>query len=323
VIQKHWKSLISLEDIAVSRVGDDPYQAKIEIFPLERGYGLTLGSALRRVLLSSMRGGAVTSVRIEGVSHEFSAVSFLREDITQIALNLKRLHIATSSEEPKVLYLKKSGKGIVYASDIAKATEVRILNPDLELCEIVRDDMPLEMELTVEQGVGYRQASAEVRESDRIYLDALFSPILNVAVHVEKTRVKQHTDYDKLEMIIRTDGSVMPRDALAYAARILQEQLAPLVNFDDPKDEVLESSDQTVDPILMQLIADLPVTARSANCLRNENIVYLGDLASLTEAEMMKMPNFGRKSLTELRELLGNYGLSFGMDLPVWPPKKL
>jgi len=323
VIQKHWKSLISLEDIAVSRVGDDPYQAKIEIFPLERGYGLTLGSALRRVLLSSMRGGAVTSVRIEGVSHEFSAVSFLREDITQIALNLKRLHIATSSEEPKVLYLKKSGKGIVYASDIAKATEVRILNPDLELCEIVRDDMPLEMELTVEQGVGYRQASAEVRESDRIYLDALFSPILNVAVHVEKTRVKQHTDYDKLEMIIRTDGSVMPRDALAYAARILQEQLAPLVNFDDPKDEVLESSDQTVDPILMQLIADLPVTARSANCLRNENIVYLGDLASLTEAEMMKMPNFGRKSLTELRELLGNYGLSFGMDLPVWAPKKL
>ncbi|MCY4414158.1 MAG: DNA-directed RNA polymerase subunit alpha [Alphaproteobacteria bacterium] len=323
MIQKHWKSLISLEDIAVSRVGDDPYQAKIEIFPLERGYGLTLGSALRRVLLSSMRGGAVTSVRIEGVSHEFSAVSFLREDITQIALNLKRLHIATSSEEPKVLYLKKSGKGIVYASDIAKATEVRILNPDLELCEIVRDDMPLEMELTVEQGVGYRQASAEVRESDRIYLDALFSPILNVAVHVEKTRVKQHTDYDKLEMIIRTDGSVMPRDALAYAARILQEQLAPLVNFDDPKDEVLESSDQTVDPILMQLIADLPVTARSANCLRNENIVYLGDLASLTEAEMMKMPNFGRKSLTELRELLGNYGLSFGMDLPVWPPKKL
>lgn len=323
MIQKHWKSLISLEDIAVSRVGDDPYQAKIEIFPLERGYGLTLGSALRRVLLSSMRGGAVTSVRIEGVSHEFSAVSFLREDITQIALNLKRLHIATSSEEPKVLYLKKSGKGIVYASDIAKATEVRILNPDLELCEIVRDDMPLEMELTVEQGVGYRQASAEVRESDRIYLDALFSPILNVAVHVEKTRVKQHTDYDKLEMIIRTDGSVMPRDALAYAARILQEQLAPLVNFDDPKDEVLESSDQTVDPILMQLIADLPVTARSANCLRNENIVYLGDLASLTEAEMMKMPNFGRKSLTELRELLGNYGLSFGMDLPVWAPKKL
>ena len=316
---KHWKSLILPEEVAVSRASEDPNEARVEIFPLERGYGLTLGAALRRVLLSSMRGSAVTSFKIEGVSHEFSAVSFLREDVTKIVLNIKKLLVRSTHDEPKVLTLSKKGRGVVYAGDIANVPDVQILNPDLVLCEIVRDDVPLEIEMIVEQGRGYVQASSvSAREPERIYVDALFSPILNVAMHVEKTRVKQHTDYDKLELFVRTDGSVQPRDAVAYAARILQAQLAPLVNFVDPEEEVEPESTTSTDSVLMKRIADLPVTKRSANCLRNENIVYLGDLARFTEAEMMKMPNFGRKSLTELRELLAQYNLSFGMDVGSW-----
>lgn len=318
-MQKHWKSLILPEEIAVSRTSEDPNEAGVEIFPLERGYGLTLGAALRRVLLSSMRGSAVTSFRIEGVSHEFSAVSFLREDVTRIVLNIKKLLVRSTHDEPKVLTLSKKGRGFVYAGDIANAPDVQILNPDLVLCEIVRDDVPLEIEMVVEQGRGYVQASSvNTREPGRIYVDALFSPILNVSMHVEKTRVKQHTDYDKLELLVRTDGSVQPRDAVAYAARILQAQLAPLVNFSDPEEEVEQEGAPSTDSVLMKRIADLPVTKRSANCLRNENIVYLGDLARFTESEMMKMPNFGRKSLTELRELLAQYNLSFGMNVGSW-----
>lgn len=314
-MQKHWKSLILPEEIAVSRVSDDPNEAKIEIFPLERGYGLTIGAALRRVLLSSMRGSAVTSFKIEGVSHEFSAVSFLREDITKIVLNIKKVLVKSLTDEPKTLRLSKKGRGLVYAGDIEKAPDVQILNPDLVICEVVRDDIPLEIEMTIEQGRGYAQASAvSTRDPGRIYVDALFSPILNVAMHVEKTRVQQHTDYDKLELFVHTDGSMQPRDAIAYAARIMQAQLVPLVNFVDPEEELSEPS-SGADAVLMKRISDLPVTKRSANCLRNENIVYLADLVRFTEPEMMKMPNFGRKSLTELRELLEQHGLHFGMDV--------
>jgi len=320
MIQKHWKSLISPDEIVVSRVSDDPNEARVEIFPLERGYGLTLGAALRRVLLSSMRGSAVTSFRIEGVSHEFSAVSFLREDVTEIVLNIKKILVSTTIDAPKSLVLSKKGCGLVYAGDIAKTADVQVLNPDLVICEIVRDDVPLEIEMIVEQGVRYMQASAvSKRDPGRIYVDALFSPILNVATNVEKIRVKQHTDYDKLELFIRTDGSLQPRDALAYAARILQEQLVPLINFVDPEEEPEEVDNASgMHAIFSTRIADLPITKRSANCLRNENIVYLGDLVRLTETEMMKLPNFGRKSLTELRDLLEEYKLSFGMDVGQW-----
>ena len=322
-MQKHWKSLIVPEEILVSRVSGSPNEAKIEIFPLERGYGLTLGAALRRVLLSSMRGSAVTSFKIQGVAHEFSAVSFLREDVTKIVLNLKKLLVRSVHDAPKVLTLSKKGRGLVYAGDIAKTPDVEILNPDLVLCEIVRDDVPLEIEMVVEQGSGYVQASSfSNREAGSIYMDALFSPILNVAMHVEKTRVKQHTDYDKLELVVRTDGSVQPRDAVAYAARILQAQLAPLINFTEPEEEVEEEVASEEETVLMQRIVDLPVSKRSANCLRNENIVYLRDLVGLSESDMMKMPNFGRKSLSELRALLDQYNLKFGMNVETTTERK-
>ena len=324
MIQKHWKSLISIKDITVHHVGDNPYEAKIEMQPLERGYGHTIGTALRRVLLSSMRGSAVTSFSIEGVSHEFSAVSFLCSDLTQIVLKMKQLRVSSVTDGPKTLTLNKTGRGLVYASDITPSADVQILNPDLCICEIARDDGVLNMEITVEQGSGYREAvHVKQREPNRIYVDALFSPVLNVAVHVEKTRVQQRTDYDKLELTILTDGTMYPRDALAYAARVLQEQLMPLVNFEDPEESAeADEDDETVPPVLLQKIVDLPITARSANCLRNENIVYVGDLVVLTESDMMRMPNFGRKSLEELRELLGRYDLRFGMQVPNWPPKK-
>jgi DNA-directed RNA polymerase subunit alpha len=295
--------------------------------PLERGFGMTLGNALRRILLSSLQGAAVTSAHIDGVLHEFSSIAGVREDVTDIILNVKEIAFLMHVEGPKRLTLRKEGPGVVTAGDIQETADIRILNPNHPICTL-DEDAEIRMEFTVNTGKGYVPAERNRPEDAPIGLipvDSLYSPCRKVSYKVENTREGQILDYDKLTMTIETNGAVGPEDALAYAARILQDQLNVFVNFEEPRKEQAAETipDLAFNPAFLKKVDELELSVRSANCLKNDNIVYIGDLVQKTEAEMLRTPNFGRKSLNEIKEVLAQMGLHLGMEVPGWPPENI
>jgi DNA-directed RNA polymerase subunit alpha len=327
VIERNWRSLIRPEKLGVELGSDPERNATIVAEPLERGFGMTLGNALRRVLLSSLQGAAVTALRIDGVLHEFSSIQGVREDVTDIVLNVKQLAIRMQGEGPKRLQLTATGPGEVTASQIQTTGDIEIANPDLVICSL-DDGAKLSMELTVNTGKGYVPAAQNRPEDAPIGLipvDAIYSPVRRVAYRVEPTRVGQVTDYDKLVVDVETDGTVAPEDAVALAARILQDQLQLFINFDEPRQRVQEEQqdDLPFNRNLLRKVDELELSVRSANCLKNDNIVYIGDLVQKTEQEMLRTPNFGRKSLNEIKEVLASMGLSLGMTVSGWPPENI
>jgi DNA-directed RNA polymerase subunit alpha len=292
--------------------------------PLERGFGLTLGNALRRVLLSSLQGAAITAVQIDNVLHEFSSVAGVREDVTDIVLNLKGVAIRMEVDGPKRLSINAKGPGAVTAGDITGSAGIEILNRDHIICHL-DEGADLAMELTVNIGKGYVAADKNKPEDAPIGLipiDAIYSPVTRVSYDVQPTREGQVLDYDKLTMKVETDGSLTPEDAVAYAARILQDQLGIFVNFDEPEAASRQDDEDGLEfnPLLLKKVDELELSVRSANCLKNDNIVYIGDLIQKTEAEMLRTPNFGRKSLNEIKEVLSGMGLHLGMEVEDWPP---
>jgi DNA-directed RNA polymerase subunit alpha len=327
VIQKNWKELIKPGKLDIEP-GDDPKrEATIVAEPLERGFGLTLGNALRRILLSSLQGAAITSIKMDGVLHEFSSIPGVREDVTDIVLNVKAVALRMHGEGPKRIYLRATGPGEVTAGQIEAGHDIEIMNPEHVICTL-DDGAKLSMEMTVETGKGYVPGTTN-RPADApiglIPVDALFSPVKKVAYKVENTRVGQVTDYDKLSMRVETNGAVTPEDAVALAARILQDQLQLFINFEEPTVEKPEelASELPFNKNLLMKVDELELSVRSANCLKNDNIIYIGDLVQKTEAEMLRTPNFGRKSLNEIKEVLAQMGLHLGMKIPNWPPENI
>jgi DNA-directed RNA polymerase subunit alpha len=327
VIQKNWQDLIKPNKLEVAGGGDGKRTAVMVAEPLERGFGLTLGNALRRVLLSSLQGAAVTSIHIDGVLHEFSSIPGVREDVTDIVLNIKDVAIKMEGEGPKRMVLRKQGPGQVVAGDIQVVGDVEVLNPNLPICTL-DDGAEIRIEFTVDTGKGYIAADRNRPEDAPIGLipvDSLYSPVKKVSYRVENTREGQILDYDKLTLTVETNGSISPEDAVAYAARILQDQLEVFVNFEEPKKESVQSSipELAFNPALLKKVDELELSVRSANCLKNDNIVYIGDLIQKTEAEMLRTPNFGRKSLNEIKEVLAQMGLHLGMEVGGWPPDNI
>ncbi|WP_419814099.1 DNA-directed RNA polymerase subunit alpha [Glacieibacterium sp.] len=338
VIAKNWTELKKPNRLE-SKPGSDSRRKGVFIAePLERGFGLTLGNALRRVLLSSLQGAAVTAVKIDGVLHEFSSLAGVREDVTDMVLNIKQIAVRMQGDQPKRVHLSATGPGEVTAGQIAVTGDMEIMNTGLVICTL-DEGATLNMELTIEAGKGYVPASAN-RPADApiglVPVDALYSPVRQVAYKVENTRVGQELDYDKLILNVETDGTLTPDDALAYAARILQDQLQLFVNFDEPASahQVQHAPAHTGGPIeiddtaalnryLLKKVDELELSVRSANCLKNDNIIYIGDLVQKTESEMLRTPNFGRKSLNEIKEVLTAMGLRLGMEIPGWPPENI
>ena len=325
MIQKNWQELIKPNKVEFTSSGHT--KASLVAEPLERGFGLTLGNALRRVLLSSLRGAAVTAVQIDGVLHEFSSIPGVREDVTDIVLNIKEIAIKMDGDDSKRMVVRKQGPGVVTAGDIQTVGDIEILNPDHVICTL-DEGAEIRMEFTVNNGKGYVPADRNRSEDAPIGLipvDSLYSPVKKVSYKVENTREGQVLDYDKLTMTIETDGSVTGEDAIAFAARILQDQLSVFVNFDEPQKEAEEESvtELAFNPALLKKVDELELSVRSANCLKNDNIVYIGDLIQKTEAEMLRTPNFGRKSLNEIKEVLASMGLHLGMEVPAWPPENI
>jgi len=327
VIQKNWQALIKPNKLNVE-AGDDPNCfATVVAEPLERGFGLTLGNSLRRILLSSLQGAAVTSIQIEGVLHEFSSIPGVREDVTDIVLNIKRLALRMHGEGPKRIRIDMDGPGEVTAAKIETGHDIEILNPGVLICTL-DEGAHLAMEMTVENGAGYVSAVQNRPEDAPIGLipiDSVFSPIRKVSYKVENTRVGQVTDYDKLAMNIETDGTISPEDSVAYAARILQDQLQLFINFDEPQARVAEEAVEALpfNRYMLRKVEELELSVRSANCLKNDNIVYIGDLVQKSESEMLRTPNFGRKSLNEIKEVLSQMGLHLGMEINNWPPEDI
>ncbi|MGI9357506.1 MAG: DNA-directed RNA polymerase subunit alpha [Rhizobiaceae bacterium] len=324
MINRNWQELIKPNKLEVSASGT---KGTMVAEPLERGFGLTLGNALRRVLLSSLQGAAVTAVQIDGVLHEFSSIPGVREDVTDIILNIKELAIKMEGEGPKRMVVRKEGPGTVTAGDIQTVGDVEILNPELVLCTL-DEGAEIRMEFTVDTGKGYVAAERNRPEDAPIGLipvDSLYSPVRKCSYKTENTREGQVLDYDKLTLTIETNGSVSPEDALAYAARILQDQLSIFVNFEEPQKEVVQEqvTELAFNPALLKKVDELELSVRSANCLKNDNIVYIGDLIQKTEGEMLRTPNFGRKSLNEIKEVLATMGLHLGMEIPAWPPEDI
>ncbi|WP_085883570.1 DNA-directed RNA polymerase subunit alpha [Oceanibacterium hippocampi] len=327
MIQKNWTELIKPNKLVVEAGDDTARQATIVAEPLEAGFGLTLGNALRRVLLSSLQGAAVTSIQIDGVLHEFSSVPGAREDVTDIVLNIKSMSVRLHAEGPKRMTLKAKGPCEVTAGMITTGADIEILNPELVLMTL-DDGAEIHMEMTVQSGKGYVPASANQPEDapiGMIPVDALYSPVRKVAYKVENSRSGQVLDYDKLTMAIETDGTLTPDDAVAYAARVLQDQLQLFINFEEPREEKLteSTSEPEFNRNLLRKVDELELSVRSANCLKNDNIVYIGDLIQKTEAEMLRTPNFGRKSLNEIKEVLTQMGLHLGMEVANWPPENI
>jgi DNA-directed RNA polymerase subunit alpha len=327
VIQKNWQELIKPNKLQVE-AGEDPRRvATVVAEPLERGFGTTLGNALRRILLSSLQGAAVTAIHIDGVLHEFSSIPGVREDVTDIVLNIKTLALRMHGEGPKRMMLRAIGPGEVTAGMIETGHDIEIMDPDLVICTL-DEGAKLSMELTVQTGKGYVPASQNKPEDSPIGLipiDAIFSPVRKVAYKIENTRVGQVTDYDKLSMKVETNGAVTPEDAVALAARILQDQLQLFINFEEPTHSHDEESkdDLPFNKNLLRKVDELELSVRSANCLKNDNIIYIGDLVQKTEAEMLRTPNFGRKSLNEIKEVLAHMGLHLGMEVSGWPPENI
>jgi DNA-directed RNA polymerase subunit alpha len=327
VNDKNWKDLIRPNRPVVEHDHDAQRRARMVIEPLERGFGTTLGIALRRVLLSSLQGAAITGVQIDGVVHEFSSIPGVREDVTDIVLNLKRVAIRMVSDTPKRMMLRARGPGPVTAGQIEVTGDVEILNPKHVICH-VDEGAEVRMEFTVATGKGYVPADRN-RPDDAplgfIPIDSIFSPVEQVGLHVEDTRAGQVLDYDKLVLDVQTDGSVTPENAVAYAARILQDQLQLLITFEEPAPASAADTqpDLGFNVMLLKKVDELELSVRSANCLRNDNIVYIGDLVQKTESEMLRTPNFGRKSLNEIKEVLSGMGLHLGMDVQNWPPENI
>jgi DNA-directed RNA polymerase subunit alpha len=326
-MQRNWQSLIKPEKLEVEPGADPARVATVVAEPLERGFGMTLGNAIRRILLSSLQGAAVTAVQIDGVLHEFSSIDGVREDVTDIVLNIKQLALRMHGEGPKRMTLTATGPGEVRAGQIIAGHDIDIMNPDLVLCTL-DDGVKLGMEFTVQLGKGY-VASAQNRPEDSpiglIPIDSIYSPVRRVSYRVEPTRVGQVTDYDKLLLTVETNGAVTPEDAVALAARILQDQLQLFINFDEPQQLRGEEpqDDLPFNRNLLRKVDELELSVRSANCLKNDNIVYIGDLVQKSEQEMLRTPNFGRKSLNEIKEVLTNMGLTLGMAVPGWPPENI
>ena len=327
LLQKNWQGLIKPEKLHVTAGRDRTKVATIVAEPLERGFGMTLGNALRRILLSSLQGSAIKTVHIDGVLHEFSSIPGVREDVTNIVLNIKEIALRIHSEGIKRMVLKKEGPGAVTAGDIEAGSEVEVLNPDHVICHLDQG-ATIRMEFTADMGKGYVPADRNRPEDAPIGLipvDSLYSPVKKVSYRVENTREGQILDYDKLTMTVETDGSVKAEDAVALAARILQDQLAVFINFEEPKKPVEETRhpELAFNAALLKKVDELELSVRSANCLKNDNIVYIGDLIQKTEAEMLRTPNFGRKSLNEIKEVLASMGLHLGMEVPNWPPDNI
>ena len=338
---KNWQELKKPQALERKPGGDSRRKAVFVAEPLERGFGMTLGNSLRRVLLSSLQGAAVTAIKIEGVLHEFSSLAGVREDVTDIVLNIKQLALKMEGEGPKRLQLSATGPGEVTAGQIATSGDIEVTNPELVICHLDQG-ATLNMELIADVGKGYVPA-ANNRPADApiglIPVDALYGPVRQVAYKVENTRVGQELDYDKLTLTVETDGTVSPEDAVGYAARILQDQLALFVGFEDgairPSSPMMGGMPSAASPAesqadtnqlnryLLKKVDELELSVRSANCLKNDNIIYIGDLVQKTEAEMLRTPNFGRKSLNEIKEVLSSMGLRLGMDIPGWPPENI
>src|SRR5580765_40828 len=327
VLQKNWQDLIKPTKLNVSAGRDPARFAMVVAEPLERGFGLTLGNALRRVLLSSLQGAAITTLHIDGVLHEFSSIPGVREDVTNIILNIKDIALRVHSDGVKRMVLKKEGPGQVRASDIEASAEVEILNPEHVICTLDQG-ASIRMEFTAAMGKGYVPAERNRPDDAPIGLipvDSLYSPVKKVSYKVENTREGQILDYDKLTLTVETNGAVTPDNAVAYAARILQDQLQIFINFEEPRERVAEEAkpDLAFNPVLLKKVDELELSVRSANCLKNDNIVYIGDLIQKTEAEMLRTPNFGRKSLNEIKAVLAEMGLHLGMEVPGWPPENI
>ena len=323
---KNWKSLIKPTKLDISS-SDDKAHAKIVAEPLEKGYGLTLGNSLRRILLSSIRGAAVTAIQIDGVLHEFTSIKGVREDVTDIVLNVKSLALKSNTEGPRKLILDAKGPGEIKASDITPISDIEILNPDLVICNL-DENTNFHMEMTVGNGKGY--VSANMNKPDEpplglIPIDSLFSPVKKVSYSVSTAREGKALDYDKLMMEVETNGSISAEDAIAYSARIFQDQLGMFVNFDEPQEVV--TRDKPAEPEfnknLLRKVDELELSVRSMNCLKNDNIIYIGDLVQKSEGEMLRTPNFGRKSLNEIKEVLTGMSLYLGMEIPNWPPDNI
>ncbi len=327
MINRNWKELIKPSKLDLQPKKDASRHAVIVVEPLERGFGITLGNALRRVLMSSLQGAAVTAIRIDNVLHEFTSIPGVSEDVTDIVLNVKKMAVVSHSTEARRMSLKAKGPCDVTAGMIQGSGDVEIINKDIVICTLDKD-AELNMELTVNVGKGYVPASQNRPEDAPIGLipvDAIFSPIRRVSYKVENSRVGQVTDYDKLILEVETNGAIRPEDAVAFAARIIQDQLTPFINFEETHVEQEQATEESlgINPYLLKKVEELELSVRSANCLKNDNIVYIGDLVQKTEAEMLKTPNFGRKSLNEIKEVLGNMGLRFGMQLDNWPPENI
>ncbi len=312
--------------VGVQKISDT--NAKVTLEPLERGFGHTLGNALRRILLSSMVGSAITEASIEGVLHEYTALEGVQEDIIDILLNLKSVAILMHNRQSATLSLSKKGPGPVTAGDIALDHDVEIMNPEQVIANLTKQG-ELNMTVKVEQGRGYQPSNQrlafdeESRPIGTLQIDASFSPISRVAYSVERARVEQRTDLDKLVLEIETNGTIEPDEAIRKAATILQDQLSTFVDLEGKAQAVAEAAEPEIDPILLRPVDDLELTVRSANCLKAENIYYIGDLIQRTEVELLKTPNLGKKSLTEIKDVLASRGLSLGMRLENWPPASI
>jgi len=323
---KNWKALIKPSKLDI-KLSDDKSYAKIIAEPLEKGYGLTLGNSLRRILLSSIRGTAVTSIQIDGVLHEFTSIKGIREDVTDIVLNVKSLALKSSSQVNKKLILDAKGPGVIKASNIAPLADVEILNPDLVICNL-DENTNFHMEMNVSSGKGYVPAVLNKPEEPPLGLipiDSLFSPVKKVSYSISTAREGKALDYDKLTMEVETNGSISAEDAVAYSARIFQDQLGMFVNFDEPTEVVVREkpTEPEFNKNLLRKVDELELSVRSMNCLKNDNIIYIGDLVQKSEGEMLRTPNFGRKSLNEIKEVLTGMSLYLGMEIPNWPPENI
>ena len=323
---KNWKALIKPPKLEV-QLSDDKSFAKIIAEPLEKGYGLTLGNSLRRIMLSSIRGAAVTSIQIDGALHEFTSIKGVREDVTDIILNVKTLALKSSSEGSKKLILDAKGPGEIKASDITPVQDIEILNPELVICNL-DENTKFHMEMTVGNGKGYVPAvmnKPEEQPLGLIPIDSLFSPVKRVSYSISTAREGKALDYDKLTMEVETNGSISAEDATAYSARIFQDQLSMFVNFDEPQEVIVREkpTEPEFNRNLLRKVDELELSVRSMNCLKNDNIVYIGDLVQKSEGEMLRTPNFGRKSLNEIKEVLNGMSLYLGMEIPNWPPDNI
>ncbi|MFK7866584.1 MAG: DNA-directed RNA polymerase subunit alpha [Alphaproteobacteria bacterium] len=327
-LERNWQELIKPRKPEIKPGLEPTRQAHIEIEPLERGFGLTLGNALRRVLLSSLQGAAVTAIKIDGVLHEFSSVPGVREDVSDIIMNIKEMALRMHGTGTARIRLSAQGPCEVTAGMIETGHDVEVMNPDLVLCSMDKG-ASLNIEFTVANGKGYVSAIENRPEEAPIGLipiDSIFSPVRRISYQVEDTRVGQNTEYDSLHMEITTNGAITPEDALGLAARIMQDQLQVFVNFDEPETLKAVEEQQAALPFskhLLRKVEELELSVRSANCLKNDNVIYIGDLVQRTESDMLRTPNFGRKSLNEIKEVLSTMGLSLGMDVPDWPPENI